>query len=168
VVGKTHAEALAKKARLDSLVHPDSGLGSLSILLGHDIAGYPLDGPLPDIAESNATKSQREKIIQRARSENLTINQLAQWIGGSFGTLEIVGTVTQVVDEMAEWFTSGACDGFNLMFPFLPEGLNDFVDGVVPELQRRGLFRTHYEGKTLRENLGLPRPSNRFFSVSNA
>ncbi len=164
VVGNTRTEAQAKKDHLDSLVHPDSGMGSLSILLGHDVSGYPLDGPLPEIPESNATKSQREKIILRARAENLTIRQLAQWIGGSFGTLEIVGTPNQIADEMEAWFTTAACDGFNLMFPFLPEGLNDFVDRVVPELQRRGLFRTRYEGKTLRENLGLPRPANRFFA----
>ena len=73
------------------------------------------------------------------------------------------GTANAIVDQMEQWFVEGGCDGFNIMFPFLPEGLNDFVDKVVPELQRRGLFRTEYEGTTLRENLGLPRPANQFF-----
>ena len=76
----------------------------------------------------------------------------------------MVGTPASIADEMEEWLTTEACDGFNVMFPFLPQGLDDFVDKVVPELQRRGLFRREYEGRTLRENLGLPRPPNRFFA----
>jgi FMN-dependent oxidoreductase (nitrilotriacetate monooxygenase family) len=163
VIGATLAQAQAKKAHLDSLVHPDSGISSLSILLGHNVAGYDLDGPLPEIPESNASKSQREKIITRAHTENMTVRQLAQWIGGSFGTLEIVGTPLSIADEMEAWLKHQACDGFNLMFPFLPAGLDDFVNLVVPELQRRGIYRTRYAGATLRENLGLPRPPNRFF-----
>jgi len=75
----------------------------------------------------------------------------------------MVGTPRTIADEMEEWLYSEACDGFNIMFPWVPGGLDEFVDGVVPELQRRGLFRREYEGKTLRENLGLPRPENRFF-----
>ncbi len=163
VIGETVKEARAKKAHLDSLVHPDSGISSLSILLGHNIAGYDLDGQLPEIPETNASKSSREKIIERARHERLTVRQLAQWIGGSFGTLEIVGTPRTIADEMEAWLLGDACDGFNIMFPFLPQGLDDFVDLVVPELQRRGIFRRRYEGATLRENLGLPRPRNRNF-----
>ncbi len=163
VIGETVKEARAKKAHLDSLVHPDSGISSLSILLGHNIAGVDLDGQLPEIPESNASKSSREKIIERARNERLTVRQLAQWIGGSFGTLELVGTPRTIADAMEAWLLGDACDGFNIMFPFLPQGLDDFVDLVVPELQRRGIFRRHYEGATLRENLGLPRPRNRNF-----
>ena len=163
VIGETVKEARAKKAHLDSLVHPDSGISSLSILLGHNIAGVDLDGQLPEIPESNASKSSREKIIERARNERLTVRQLAQWIGGSFGTLELVGTPRTIADAMEAWLLGDACDGFNIMFPVLPQGLDDFVDLVVPELQRRGIFRRHYEGATLRENLGLPRPRNRNF-----
>lgn len=164
VIGETVAAARAKQQHLDSLVHPDSGISSLSILLGHNVAGYDLDGLLPEIPETNASKSSREKIIERARQEHLTIRQLAQWIGGSFGTLEIVGTPQTIVDEMEAWLLGDACDGFNIMFPFLPAGLDDFVNLVVPELQRRGIYRRRYEGATLRENLGLPRPRNQFFS----
>jgi alkanesulfonate monooxygenase SsuD/methylene tetrahydromethanopterin reductase-like flavin-dependent oxidoreductase (luciferase family) len=99
-----------------------------------------------------------------AKRDNLTVRQLAQIVGGSFGTLEMVGTPVMVADQMEEWVRSDASDGFNVMFPYVPEGLDDFVDRVVPELQRRGLFRREYEGPTLRENLGLPRPENRFFA----
>ena len=162
VVGDTDDEAKKKRALLDSLVHPDSGLASLSIALGTDASRFDLDGPLPDIPESNASKSGRERVIARARRDNLTVRQLAQ-ISGAYGGLAMVGTPKTIVDQMEEFFFGNACDGFNIMFPYVPGGLDDFVDQVVPELQRRGLFRREYEGKTLRENLGLPRPDNRFF-----
>jgi FMN-dependent oxidoreductase (nitrilotriacetate monooxygenase family) len=162
VVGDSDAEARDKRALLDSLVHPDSGIASLSIALGHDASGFDLDAPLPDIPESNASKSGRERVIARARRDNLTVRQLAQ-IAGSYGGLAMVGTPRTIADQMEEWLDTRACDGFNIMFPWVPGGLDDFVDRVVPELQRRGLFRRDYEGRTLRDNLGLPRPENRFF-----
>ena len=162
VVGETKADAQKKKALLDSLVHPDSGVASLSIALGCDASKFDLDGPLPDIPETNQSKSGRQRVIDRARRDNLTVRQLAQ-IAGSYGGLSIVGTPAQIADEMAEWLFTDACDGFNIMFPYVPGGLDDFVDLVVPELQRRGLFRRDYEGTTLRDHLGLPRPQNRFF-----
>jgi len=162
VVGDTVEEATKKRALLDSLVHPDSGIASLSIALGCDAGQFDLDAPLPEIPESNASKSGRERVIERARRDNLTVRQLAQ-ISGSYGGLAMVGTAKTIVDQMEECFFGNACDGFNIMFPWVPGGLDDFVDRVVPELQRRGLFRREYEGRTLRENLGLPRPENRFF-----
>jgi FMN-dependent oxidoreductase (nitrilotriacetate monooxygenase family) len=162
VVGETAAEAREKRARLDSLVHPDSGIASLSIALGCDASAFDLDGPLPDIPETNQSKSGRQRMIDRARRDNLTVRQLAQ-IAGSYGGLAMVGTPAMIADQMEEWLLTEASDGFNVMFPYVPGGLDDFVDQVVPELQRRGLFRREYEGKTLRENLGLPRPANRFF-----
>lgn len=163
VVGDSLAEARAKKARLDSLVHPDSALATLSVLLGHDVSGFELDGPLPAIPESNASKSGRQKLLDLARRDNMTVRQLAQYVGGSFSALELIGTPATIADQMEEWLLDKGCDGFNIMFPYLPGGLDDFVDRIVPELQRRELFRREYEGRTLRENLGLPRPSNRFF-----
>ena len=164
VVGDTAAEAHAKKARLDSLVHPDSGLGTLSVQLGVDASKFDLDGPLPDdLPPTNASHTSRQKLVDMARNDKLTVRQLAQYVGGAFGTLEMIGTPAMIADQMQQWLESRACDGFNVMFPYLPGGLDDFVDQVVPQLQRRGLFRRHYAGSTLREHLGLPRPANRFF-----
>ena len=156
-------EAKAKRAKLDSLVHYDSGIASLSVQLGHDVSCADLDGPLPDIPDTNASKSARQKLIDKAKRENLTVRQMAQYVGGSYGALEIIGTASIIADQMEQWLLEEGCDGFNVMFPYLPGGLDDFVDQVVPELQRRGLFRREYEGSTLRENLGLPRPPNRYF-----
>ena len=162
VVGDTVVEAQRKRALLDSLVHEDSGLASLSIALGCDASAFDLDGPLPEIPESNAGKTSRERAIDMAKRENLTVRQLAQRIGGQMG-LSFIGTPTTIADAMEEWLVTEGSDGFTIQFPYLPEGLDDFVDKVVPELQRRGIFRTAYPGKTLRETLGLPRPKNRFF-----
>jgi FMN-dependent oxidoreductase (nitrilotriacetate monooxygenase family) len=163
VIGASEAEAKEKRARLDSLVHYDSAIASLSIALGHDASKFDPDAPLPDIPESNASKSGRERAIALAKRDGLTVRQLAQRLGG-FAGLSMVGTATMIADQMQEWLESEGSDGFNVMFPYLPGGLDDFVDKVVPELQRRGIFRREYAGRTLRENLGLPRPANRFFT----
>ncbi len=165
VVGDTVDEAREKRARLDSLVHYDSAIASLSIALGHDASHFDPDGPLPEIPDTNASKSGRERAIDLARREGLTVRQLAQRLGGYAG-LAFVGTPKTIADDMEEWLMTEASDGFNVMFPYFPAGLDDFVYRVVPELQRRGLFRREYEGRTLRENLGLPRPENRFFPRS--
>ena len=162
VVGDTVEEARAKRALLDSLVHYESAIASLSIAIGHDASKFDPDGPLPDIPETNASKSGRDRAIALARRENLTVRQLAQRFGGYAG-LSFVGTPKTIADEMEQWLVEDGSDGFNIMFPYLPAGLDDFVDRVVPELQRRGIFRREYEGRTLRENLGLPRPSNKYF-----
>ena len=162
IIGDSVEEAREKRAMLDSLVHADSAIASLSIALGHDASKFDPDGPLPDIPESNASKSGRERAITLAARENLTVRQLAQRLGGYSGAA-MVGTPETIADEMEEWLETGGSDGFTVMFSHLPGGLDDFCDRVVPELQRRGLFRREYEGATLRENLGLPRPDNQFF-----
>jgi FMN-dependent oxidoreductase (nitrilotriacetate monooxygenase family) len=162
VVGDTVEEARAIRARLDSLVHYDSGISSLNGMLGYDVSGYDPDGPLPEIPETNASQSARERMISLARSENLTIRQLAQK-AGSYSGLAFVGTPQTIADEMEQWLVEEGSDGFNVMFPWLPGGMDAFVDRLVPELQRRNLFRRDYAGTTLREHLGLPRPANRFF-----
>ncbi|MGO4725079.1 MULTISPECIES: LLM class flavin-dependent oxidoreductase [unclassified Inquilinus] len=162
VVGDTVEEARAKRAKLDSLVHYESAIASLSIALGVDASGFDPDGLLPPIPETNASKSGQQRVLELAEREGLTVRQLAQRLGGYAG-LAFVGTPATIADEMEEWLRTEGSDGFNVMFPYLPGGLDDFVDRVVPELQRRGLFRREYEGTTLRENLGLPRPANRFF-----
>ncbi len=163
VVGETLDEARRKRAHLDSLVHYDSGIHSLSSALGCDATGFDPEGPLPEIPETNASKSARERVVDLARREKLTVRQLAQRVG-SYSGLAFVGTPAGIAEEMGEWLAGNGSDGFNVMFPYLPGGLDDVVDKVVPELQRRGLFRREYEGATLRENLGLRRPRNRFFA----
>ena len=164
VVGETEEAAKAKRAKLDSLVHYANAIGSLSMALGVDASAFDPDGPLPEIPDTEASKSGRERAIRLARRENLTVRQLAQRLGGYAG-LGMVGTPATIADQMQAWLETEACDGFNVMFPYLPGGLEDFVDQVVLELQRRGIFRREYEGATLRENLGLPRPANRFFQA---
>ena len=157
VVGDTLDEARSIRDRLDSLVHEDSAIASLSIALGHDVSGFDLDGPLPEVPQTEASQSSRERVIDLARRENLSVRQLARRLGGYSG-LAFVGTPTLIADEMQAWLEGEACDGFNVMFPWLPGGLYAFTERVVPELQRRGLLRREYAGTTLRENLGLPRP----------
>ena len=140
---------------LDSLMHPQQRHRlAVDRARPRHTSGFDLDGPLPEIPESNASKSGRERVIERARRDNLTVRQLAQ-IAGSYGGLALVGTPKTIADQMEEWLYSDACDGFNIMFPWVPGGLDDFADRIVPELQRRHLFRREYDGKTLRENLGL-------------
>lgn len=166
VVGDSLDEAKEKRARLDSLVNYDSGIAAVSIALGIDARKFDPDKPLPDdIPETQASKSGRDRVIELGKRENLTVRQIAGRLGG-YGGLGMVGTPQMIADQMEEWLVGEACDGFNVMFPYLPGGLDDFVDKVVPELQRRDLFRKEYEGRTLRENLGLPRPDNRFFAAT--
>ena len=168
VVGDTVEEAKAKRAKLDSLVHEESAIASLSITLGVDASKFDPDGPLPDdMPESNATKSGRDRAVLLAEREGLSVRQLAQRLGGYSG-LAMVGTPESIADDMEEWLETRGSDGFTIMFPYLPQGLDDVVDRVIPEIQRRGLFRTEYEGETLRENLGLPRPENCNFSEQQA
>lgn len=163
VVGETDDQARAIRARLDSLVHYESAIASLSVALGCDASRFDPDAPLPPLPETNASKSSQERVLRLAERESLTVRQLAQRLGG-YGGLAMVGTAARIADQMQEWLETEASDGFNVMFPWLPGGLDAFVGQVVPELQRRGIFRREYEGRTLRENLGLPRPANRHFT----
>jgi FMN-dependent oxidoreductase (nitrilotriacetate monooxygenase family) len=167
VIGDTVEEARAKRAKLDSLVYYDSAIASLSIALGHDASGFDPDAPLPDIPETNASKTGRAQVIKLAEDEGLTVRQLAQRYGGYSG-LAFVGTPRTIADDMAEWLSAEGSDGFNIVFPFLPQGLDDVVELLVPELQRRGLFRDEYSGTTLRDHLGLPRPANQFFGTGRS
>jgi FMN-dependent oxidoreductase (nitrilotriacetate monooxygenase family) len=163
VVADTVEDAVAKRLKLDSLVHYDSAISSLSISLGTDASKFEPDAPLPtDIPETNASKTSREGVLKLAEQEHLTVRQLASRYGGYSG-LAFVGTPESIADEMGKWLEEEACDGFTVVLPFLPQGLDDVAEKLVPELQRRGIFRHDYEGTTLREHLGLPRPGNRFF-----
>lgn len=167
VIGRTEQEAKEKFQQIQDLIHPQVGLALLGGMIGgFDLSQYPLDGPLPDLPETNGGKSRQKLLTDLARRENLTIRQLYQAIAGARGHRQILGTPEQIADQLEEWFVNDAADGFNIMPPYLPGGLDEFVDLVIPELQRRGLFRTEYEGSTLRENLGLPRPTNQFIQAN--
>lgn len=165
IVGRTETEARATYEQLQALVHPSVGLAQLSRLVGGvDLSEYPLDGPLPELPETNLQQSRLRLLQEKAKREGLTIRQLYLSIAGTRGHRMILGTPEQVADQLEDWFLKEAADGFNVMPPYLPGGLNDFVDLVIPVLQKRGLFRTAYEGRTLRESLGLPRPQNQFLA----
>jgi N-acetyl-S-(2-succino)cysteine monooxygenase len=169
VIGKTEVEAKEKYDQLQNLIDPRVGVAQLSGLSGGiDLSAYPLDGPLPELPGTNNMQSRQKLMIDMARRENLTIRQLYQAVAGARGHRTIWGTPEQIADQLEEWFVTDAADGFNIMPPYLPAGLDDFVELVVPILQRRGLFRTEYEGRTLRENLGLTRPVNQFSAVTTS
>jgi alkanesulfonate monooxygenase SsuD/methylene tetrahydromethanopterin reductase-like flavin-dependent oxidoreductase (luciferase family) len=123
---------------------------------GLDLRTFDLDGPLPDLPPSNAAKARQKMLIDLARRENLSIRELGRRFTFSLGHMVFIGTPAKLADFMEEWFAEGAADGFTMLQPYFPKPLEDFVEFVVPELQRRGIFRTAYEGATLRENLGIP------------
>ena len=153
IVGPTRSDAQAKHDALQALLDPVVGLASLYDRLG-DLSGYPLDGPVPEPRDP-AFKSRAEVMYRQAQRENYTIRQLYQAVALGRGHRVVVGTAADIVDQMESWQAAQAADGYNIIPSHLPSGIDDFVDLVVPELQRRGLFRREYQGKTLRENLGL-------------
>ncbi|MFG1378593.1 LLM class flavin-dependent oxidoreductase [Xanthobacter autotrophicus] len=161
VIGRTASEAQEKFEELQSLIHPAVGLQLLSTVMGvGDLSGYDVDGPLPDLPETNGPKSRQQLVLDVARRDNLTIRQLYLSIAGARGHWQVVGTAEHIADQLEERFRKDGADGFNIMAPHLPGGLEDFIEQVLPILRKRGLFRTEYEGTTLRENLGLPFPEH--------
>jgi N-acetyl-S-(2-succino)cysteine monooxygenase len=165
-VGQSTDEAREKFEALQNLIHPKAGLLLLSNFLGLDLSACDVDGPVPDLPPSKTRSSRAQLMMDIARRENLSIRQLYMRIAGASGHQQIYGTPSDIADKLEEWFTQGAADGFNIMPPILPQSLQDFVDTVIPELQRRGLFRKAYAGKTLRENLGLKWPVNRHVAAA--
>jgi alkanesulfonate monooxygenase SsuD/methylene tetrahydromethanopterin reductase-like flavin-dependent oxidoreductase (luciferase family) len=163
-VAPTEAEARTLFEEMQALVPTEVGVYALSRHLGgFDLSSYPLDGPLPeDIPEHEGGRSRMALVRAMAKRENLTIRQTYQRVIAGNGHDLVVGSPAQVVDHMEEWFDARATDGFMVLPHSLPTGVTDFVDFVVPELQRRGIFRTEYESTLLRDNLGLPHPTNRF------
>lgn len=165
VLGGTEAEARRRLAELDDLTVPEYGLTQLSGMIGLDLSGEPLDGPLPaDLPAEKDVRGQQSRfslVVELARREELTIRQLLRRLAGGRGHRVFAGTPEQVADEIQLWFENGAADGFNVMPPLLPGGLSDFTTEVVPILQARGLFRTEYSGRTLRDSYGLARPAGR-------
>ncbi|WP_160122045.1 LLM class flavin-dependent oxidoreductase [Rhodovarius lipocyclicus] len=161
VVGDSKEEAEAMLAGWQALLHPDVGVMRLSQDLETDLSDLPLDEPVPDHripTHSNHHQAYFAEIVGLIR-QGLTLREIAMRYNRSKAV--ICGTPTSIADDMQAWFEAGACDGFMLTFPVLPACLEAFTAKVVPELRRRGLFRTEYTGTTLRENLGIPRPGNR-------
>jgi FMN-dependent oxidoreductase (nitrilotriacetate monooxygenase family) len=160
VVARTRQEAQDKFDRLQSLIDPLVGLARVYNELG-DLSLYPIDGPVPELNVEPQVRSSYDRIMKRVRANNWTIRQLCEQSAGSGGFL-VIGTASDIADVMEEWIDAEACDGFNITPMQLPGGCEDFVELVTPELQRRGRFRTAYEGRTLRENLGLKPHVNRY------
>jgi N-acetyl-S-(2-succino)cysteine monooxygenase len=161
MIGRTQAEAEEKAQRLQEMIHPDVGRFRLGTDLEMDLSDLPLDEPIPESRlpkTANFHKAFFDGIIKMIREDNPTLRQL--YLRYERGRKTIKGTAMQIADVMEHWFTTGACDGFMMQFHTLPGGLEDFVTQVVPQLQRRGLFRTDYSGATLRDHLGLRRPAN--------
>jgi alkanesulfonate monooxygenase len=162
-VGRTDAEANEKYEELQSLLQPAVAMSLLRERIGDvDLSGYPLDGAFPELQGNSARMSTPTALVELARREHLTLRQTAMRMAAARSHWLLKGTARHIADQLEEWFVNDGADGFNLLPQILPGSLNDFVDLVVPELQRRGLFRTEYEGRTLRENLGVPRPVNRY------
>lgn len=158
-LGSTEAEAKALEDEFTALISPDYALRQLSTMVGVDLTRHALDAPLPPLPaehEIQGNKSRYQLVKDLAEREQLTVRELIARLGGGRGHRTLAGTPEQVADELQLWFEKGAADGFNIMPPYLPGGLEDFVDHVVPLLRRRGLFRPGYTGRTLREHYGLP------------
>lgn len=169
VIGSTEAEARRLERELDELILPEHARNQLAGLLRVPADSLKLDAELPaDLPsedEIEGAKSRYTLIVNLARRERLTVRQLIGRLGGGRGHRTFSGTPVQVADAIQDWFEAGAADGFNIMPPVLPTGLDIFVDQVVPILQDRGLFRREYSGRTLREHFGLAKPANPFSTV---
>ena len=159
IVGRTRQEAHDRYEQLQALIHPEAGLAGLSRTLGTDLRGMDVNGPLPEIDPATLTQSRAVGILAQSRRDGLTIRQVYEKLLVSKGHRQVIGTATDIADTLQEWLEAGGADGYNIMPAQTPNGLTDFVDLVVPELQRRGVFRKAYEGATLRSHLGLPRPN---------
>ncbi len=162
VLGATMAEARERYEELQALLPDDLALQSMSHISGGlDLSKFPLDGPLPELPPSNAAKARQALVVKTAREQNMTLRQIARHTAAAMGHRVLVGTADYIADELESWLNAEAADGFNVICNHYPKPLEDFCQLVVPELQRRGVFRTDYQGTTLREHLGLRVPKNR-------
>lgn len=156
IVGRTREEAKALWKELNTLVDIENGLRQLSLRFSMDLSQFPLDGPVPEVPLGEGNQSRVKLMTDMAKRENLTLRELAAVAAGSRGHRVIVGTAEDIADDFELWLKQGGADGFNIMPAIMSEQLDLFVELVIPELRRRGLFRDDYEFATLRENLGLP------------
>ena len=164
VIGRTDEEAREKNAYLQSLIHPEVGKAFSQHILEADLSAYDLDEPLPTLPVTPQTSGQARAIRQRAYDHQWTIRDVYLTFAGSRGKLTMVGSHKTVADQMQYWFENKACDGFIFQPPYLPGGLDDITQLLIPELQDRGLAPTEYTGATLREHMGLQRPLGRWQS----
>lgn len=159
IMGRTMQEARGRAEQLQELIHPELGLAALIPSFG-DLSGYALDAPVPALlADTNSVKSAHARLAKQLEGKPITIRQLINQRSAS-GHHVVVGTPASIADEMEDWFVSHGCDGWNILPPFFPAPVEEVFELLIPELQRRGLFHTDYEGRTLRENLGLARPAH--------
>jgi alkanesulfonate monooxygenase SsuD/methylene tetrahydromethanopterin reductase-like flavin-dependent oxidoreductase (luciferase family) len=159
IIGETESEAKEQLARLQSWLTPTNALTLVSQRIGHDISGYPLDGPVPEFPQTNRGQAFSKALLDMARREKMTLRDLYNITAAARGHWVVCGTARKIADIFEEWFASGMADGFVIMPAYFPGAFDAFVDRVVPELQRRGLFRREYSGTTLRDHLGLARPT---------
>jgi FMN-dependent oxidoreductase (nitrilotriacetate monooxygenase family) len=157
IIGDTEAEAKAKLSVLQSFLTPSNALTLVSSRLGYDVSGHPLDAPVPEPPLGQGTRTFSRVLYETAGRENMTLRDLYNLTAAARGHWVLCGTPKRIADTLEEWFVDGAADGFNVLPPYFPGAFDDFVDLVVPELQRRGLFRLDYEGTTLRDHFGLSR-----------
>jgi alkanesulfonate monooxygenase SsuD/methylene tetrahydromethanopterin reductase-like flavin-dependent oxidoreductase (luciferase family) len=153
IIGRSDGEAKAQLDRLQSWLSATNALALVSNRIGHDISGYPLDGPVPDLPVSNNSRSFAQTLLELARREKMTLRDLYNVTAAARGHWVIYGTPKRIADVLEEWFLGGLADGFMILPAYFPGAFSDFIDLVVPELQRRGLFRTDYAGSTLRDHL---------------
>jgi FMN-dependent oxidoreductase (nitrilotriacetate monooxygenase family) len=164
ILAASTSEAKQKRELLESLVPERLGVDLASSWCRVDLSGLPLDGPLPELPDEASYDGQRSNLVRLKafREQNMTIRQVARQLSNSGAAMSVIGNPQEIADFMESWFKAGVCDGFNLMFPVLTQDMSDFVEHVVPELQRRGLAQSSYQGGTLRQKLGLARPQNSF------
>ena len=161
ILGKTRAEAQARFDQLQGWTDQEAALLLVSDRLGQDLSGFDLDQPLPDLPLPQNMQSRARLLLDLSHRDGLTLRQICNLAAGARGHKIMVGTAQTVADELIAWFEGRGADGFNLMPAYFPEGLDDFVDGVLPILRKHNVFRSEYSGSTLREHLGLPIPANR-------
>jgi alkanesulfonate monooxygenase SsuD/methylene tetrahydromethanopterin reductase-like flavin-dependent oxidoreductase (luciferase family) len=157
IVGDSEAEARAKLAKLQSWISPTNATTLVASRIGYDVSGHPLDGPVPAPPPALNSRTFASVLYEMARRENMTLRDLYNLTAAARGHWVVCGTPRTIADTLEQWFVERAADGFNILPAHFPGAFSEFVDRVVPELQRRGLFRREYEGATLRDHLGLSR-----------
>jgi alkanesulfonate monooxygenase SsuD/methylene tetrahydromethanopterin reductase-like flavin-dependent oxidoreductase (luciferase family) len=155
IIGATEAVARAKLAKLQSWITPTNAITLVASRIGYDISGHDLDGPVPPPPPFQGSQTFTSVLYEMAKRENMTLRDLYNLTAAARGHWVICGTPAMIADTLEEWFVEGAADGFNILPAYFPGAFAEFVDLVVPELQRRGLFRQDYEGRTLREHFNL-------------